>query len=360
MKRINLYTLTSLLALLAFACEEGIDSINPLEPGPDATPPAVTINYPGNGVIIRVREDVAPIKIEIDVKDDIEIKNITLKLDETTITEYADFKDYRHAIESYVYAGLTNGAHQLTVEATDASGKITRASSSFEKAQPYAPREGEIFYLPFDGDYLELVSIVGATVSGAPSFVEGKSKYAYAGAPDAYLSFKTSDLVSPLGSAFSAAFWYKPNASPDRSGILTLSPDDEGKAANMKNNRTTGFRLFREGSATSQTIKLNVGDGTADTWFDGGEKASVNPETTGWLHVAFTISPEECIVYLNGEIVCQGASPGISWAGCDLISIASGAPRFTEWGHLSDNSLYDELSFYERALSQQEIHDLMK
>ncbi|MDR2810897.1 MAG: hypothetical protein LBB84_10160 [Tannerellaceae bacterium] len=359
MKRINLSIRTSLLALIAFACEEGIDPIQPLEPDADTTPPTVVIHYPGDGVLIRVREDVTPLKIEVEAKDDIEIGQITLQLDGTTITEFTDFKDYRHAVESFVYPNLTNGSHSLTVEVADLSGKTTKASSTFEKVPPYSPRTNEVFYMPFDGDYLELVSITEATKSGTPSFSAGKTRQAYAGAPDAYLTFKTSDMITALNAEFTASFRYKPNGSPDRSGILTISPDDEGKASNMKNNRTSGIRLFREGDATNQTIKLNVGDGTADSWFDGGANASFNPATTGWMHVAFTISPKECTVYFDGEIVCQGASPGVSWAGCDLISIASGAPRFTEWGHFSDNSLYDELRFFDKALSQQEIKDLM-
>jgi hypothetical protein len=359
MKRINQYMQACLMATMFFACEEGIDPVSPLEPEADATPPTVVINYPGDGVLIRVREDVTPIKIEVEVKDDIEIKSVAVLMDGATVTEFTDFRDYRHAIESYVYAGLTNGTHILTVEAVDLSGKSASASSRFEKVQPYTPLEGEIFYMPFDGDYLELVSIVEAAKVGVPSFSAGKSRQAYTGAPDAYLTFNTSDMVAALAGEFSAAFWYKPNGAPDRSGILTISPDDEGKDAGVKNNRTTGIRLFREGSATSQTIKLNVGNGTADSWFDGGDNASLDPTTAGWTHIAFTISPEQCVVYFNGEPVCSGESPGISWAGCNLISIASGVPYFVEWGHLSDNSLYDEMRFFGKALSQQEIRDLM-
>jgi hypothetical protein len=352
------YSWMTVLAFLAVACEEGIDPITPVAPGADATPPAVTIKYPGEGTLIRVREDVAPVKIEFDVADDIEIGSIAIKLDGVKITEYTQFKDYRHVVDIYVYDNLINGSHTLTLEATDLSGKSASVSSRFEKVEPYDPVYGEIFYMPFDGDYLELVSIVEATKNGVPAFAAGKTGQAYSGAPDAYLTFKTADLAATLGSEFSAAFRYKLDASPDRSGILVISPDDEGKSVDLKNNRTSGFRLFREGSATSQTVKLNVGDGTADSWFDGGEKASIDP-AVGWAHIAFTVSPTECVVYINGEIVSQGASPGISWAGCDLISIASGAPRFTEWSHKSDNSLYDELRLFNRVLTQEEIHTLM-
>jgi hypothetical protein len=359
MKQINLCIRTALMAFVAFACEEGIDPVHPVEPGPDTAPPTVAILYPVDGLQIRVKEEVTPINIEVEVRDDIEILRISLQLDGTVIAEFDSFKDYRHAMESCTYGSLTSGAHTLTVEATDLSGKTATASSHFEKVQPYTPRSGELFYMPFDGDCLELVSITEAAKTGAPSFAGGKVRQAYAGAPDACLTFRMADMASAPGTEFSATFWYKPDGAPDRSGILTVSPDDEGKADNLKNNRTAGFRLFREGSATSQTVKLNVGDGAADTWFDGGANATFNPETAGWMHIAFTVSAEECVVYFDGEAVCRGVSPGISWEGCDMISIASGAPRFTEWGHLSDNSLYDEMRFFGRALSGQEIRDLM-
>jgi len=145
-----------------------------------------------------------------------------------------------------------------------------------------------------------------------------------------------------------------------RAGILVIGPPDTGKADNLQNKRTNGFRLFREGSATNQTFKLNVGNGTADSWFDGGATASVNPATaTDWMHIAFTISPTECVVYINGNVVKQGAFTGVNWTGCDILSIASGAPRFTEWNHLSDLSSMDELRLFNKALSQVEIKAIM-
>jgi hypothetical protein len=37
----------------------------------------------------------------------------------------------------------------------------------------------------------------------------------------------------------------------------------------------------------------------------------------------------------------------------------SGAPRFTEWGHLSDESYMDELRIFNKALSQAEIQTII-
>lgn len=348
------YILAFLVALVfTVSCNEGIDPVTPIAPGADASSPVVTVNYPIDGTLIRVKEAVTSVNIKFEVVDDIEIKSISVKLDGTELTSFSEFKDYRRAVKEYLYNNLTNGTHTLSVIATDLSGKITTKSVNFEKATPYQPKyTGEVLYMPFDGENIELISITSATKVGTPGFATGKKGNAYAGATDAYLTFPTSGLQ--LGTAFSAVFWYKVNATPDRGGILVMGPPDGTKTDNM-NNRNNGFRLFREGGATSQTIKLNVGNGTTDSWFDGGAASSLNPATAGWVHVAFTISGTECAVYFNGQVVKQGSFTGVDWTGCNILSIGSGAPRFTEWGHKSDNSLIDELRIFKKALTQLEI-----
>jgi hypothetical protein len=348
----------ALVFLLAGACNEGIDPISHVDPGPDQAAPTVTITYPGEGAEVRVTEDVAPINIQFEASDDIEIQSIAISLDGSEIGTLSDFKDYRRAVEDYTYETLENGAHVLMITATDLSGKSTSASVNFEKVPPYQPVfDGEVFYMPFDGDYVELVSITTATKVGSPGFsnesVAGRS---YAGAGDSYLTLPTTGITN---NEFSAAFWYNLNGSPDRSGILTIGPPDPNLPA-TPNNRKSGFRFFREGSPTNQTFKLNVGNGAADSWFDGGAAASLNPATTDWVHLAFTISDSNVLVYIDGEIVSQGSFTGVDWTGCDVLSIASGAPRFTEWGHMSDQSLFDELRIFNKALTQEEVQAVME
>ena len=213
-------------------------------------------------------------------------------------------------------------------------------------------------YMPFDGQYKDMVANREVTVVGTPGFagesVEGSD--AYAGAANSYLTLPSAGL---LGEDFSATFWYKVDASPDRAGLITIGPEDTENASfpDVQNKRTSGFRLFREGNATEQRIKLNVGSGTSDHWNDGGV---INVAEGDWVHVAFTISSSETVIYLNGDAVNTGALPNaIDWTGTDLVSIMSGAPRFTEWGHLSDTSFMDELRFYNKVLTQDEIQAAM-
>ncbi len=344
------YIATGLFLLgMAYSCNKGIDPLTKIEPGADTSAPVVTIKYPTEGVKIEVPELLATINIQFEVTDDIELKSISVLMDGTEITSYSTFKDYRRAVKEYSYNKVSTGLHTLAVKATDLQGKVTNAQVKFEKKPPYtAVFPGEIFYMPFDGDYVEKVSFKSATVVGTPGFAGTSLKglNAYAGATDSYLTFPAAGLKN---SEFTAAFWYKLNASPDRSGIISISPAGE--------DRTKGVRFFREGSATSQRFKLNVGTGSGEVWNDGGV---INAPAKDWIHLAFTVSQSSCIVYINGAAVATVPAGTIDWTGCDLMSIASGAPNFSYWDHKSDNSFYDEMRIFNKALTSTEIQNIIQ
>ncbi|HSJ67741.1 MAG TPA: LamG-like jellyroll fold domain-containing protein [Anditalea sp.] len=354
----KIYKIWSLASLIVLAgCNEGyIDDIVPVAPGEDNAPPTVNINFPSEGTQIRVTEDVTPIEISFEVTDDIEVETIRLVLNGSEIATYSDFLDYRRVIKTHRYEELGNGSHELSITATDLSGKTTTESVNFEKVEPYSPvYDGETFYAPFDGDFTELVSIQSPQVTGSPGFADGITGRAYRGAGNAHLVYPTTGL---LHDEFTAVFWYKVNADPNRAGLLTIAPPDTANP-NNQNNRTGGFRLFREAAGPMQRIKLNIGNGENDNWFDGGPAADVDPASNEWVHVAITISQSRAAVYLNGEVVSQGEFPGVDWTGSDIMTVGSGAPRFTEWGHLGDASLIDELRLFSRYLDQTEIQAIM-
>jgi hypothetical protein len=360
MKIFNKILIGSLVIAAAMSCEQGgIDDISKVEPGPDESAPVVNVTYPVEGTEIKVVEVLTSVNITFQVTDDIEVANIVVKMDGNNVAELSDFIDYRHVDESVLYEGLDTGPHTLTITATDIENKATTVEIHFEKAPPYAALfEGEKFYMPFDAIYTELIGITEPTKVGTPGFAgEGKrGGNAYAGATDSYLTFPTTGL---LGTEFSASFWMKVNDSPDRAGVLVIGPPDEVNPT-AQNNRTSGFRLFRENAGGKQRFKLNVGNGTTDSWFDGGAAADVAPNTDEWVHFAFAISATNAAVYINGQVASQGAlAGGVSWAGCDILSIMSGAPRFTEWGHNSDLSYMDELRLFDKALTQEDVLEII-
>jgi hypothetical protein len=210
----------------------------------------------------------------------------------------------------------------------------------------YSPKyDGEVVYMPFDADYGDLVGGANATVIGSPTLSTGKFGKAYTGATDSYLTYPITDLG--LGSAFSISFWYKANTTPDRAGILTVGPPGI-------NTRTSGFRLFREGGVSP--VKSNLGIGTGDSWNDGGAISD-----TEWVFVTMVAGDGAHGIYVNGTLLrAESTYTGaVSWADCEFISIGSGAPRFTEWGHLSDNSLIDELRIFNKKLTQSEVQAVM-
>ncbi|HNU42025.1 MAG: hypothetical protein UZ12_BCD005000539 [Bacteroidetes bacterium OLB12] len=331
------------------ACNEGIDPISAVAPGADETAPVINVAYPVEGTEIKVAETLISINIKFEVTDDIEIKSINVKMDGNDVASFTEFLDYRRSVKDILYEGLTTGVHVLTISATDIENKVTTTNINFEKKPPYVPVfDGETFYMPFDGIYTELITISDPTVVGTPSFAgEGKKGgNAYKGATDAYLTFPTEGL---LGTEFSASFWMKVNATPDRAGVLVAGPPGI-------NTRTQGFRFFRENAGGKQRFKLNVGNGTSDTWFDGGTNADVVPNTGEWVHFAISISATNAAVYINGNVASQGAlTGGVDWTGCDILSIMSGAPRFTEWNHKSDASYMDELRLFDKALTQADV-----
>lgn len=358
MKKINKYILAFASLVLMISCYDGIDPITAVDPGEDAGAPIVTIIKPSEGFEIQVPDPVTSTPIEFRVEDDIEIASVTVSLDGQEIGSYNSFLDYRIFNEEFVYDNITTGEHVLTVTALDLLGNSTTATTNFSKEPPYTPVfNGETFYMNFDGSYTELITVTDATEVGSPNISSDArvGSGSYAGATDSYLTFPTSGL---LGDQFSASFWMKVNADPDRAGVLVIGPPDTANP-DAQNNRTSGFRFFRENAGGMQRFKLNVGNGTADSWFDGGAAADVDPTTNEWVHFAFTISGTECVVYIDGEVVKQGAFTGIDWTGCDVLSIMSGAPRFTGWNHKSDNSLMDDLRLFNIALTQQDIQGLI-
>ena len=210
---------------------------------------------------------------------------------------------------------------------------------------PYVPQfDGESFYMPFEGGFINLMGSTAASPVGSPEITEDayEGSGAYIGAADSYLTHPTDGLTS---NQFSASFWYKVDAVPDRAGILVVGDDAD--------DRHQGFRLFREASGEQQRIKLNVGIGTDEVWNDGDV---IDVNTGEWVHIAMTISDTKNKIYINGaEVRSSDMSSPIDWTGCNEFTIGAGGPTFDYWGHLSDNSLIDDLRFFNKELSPEEV-----
>lgn len=361
--RTLIYISISIIAIFVMACESGIDPITPVNPGPDETPPVVTINYPTEGLKLSfLDQPISTINFDFEVSDDIELASISLNLNGEEIGKFEQFKDYRKAFINYTYDNLTDREHLLTVNAVDLSGKQTSQSVNFTKVSTYEPEyDGEIFYMSFNDNFTELIGKTDLTVVGGPGFATGKVGRAYAGVQNGYLTFNLSDLQEALGSDFSVGFWYKlasNTAAPDdRAGIIIIGPPRVAGSPNEPN-MSAGFRLFREGSVTNQRIKGNVGNGTGSVWLDDA-KADLDPAAGAWKYITLTITTGKAILYIDGTEAATNNLSQISWNGCDIMTIGSGGPRFTEWNHFSDRSQIDELRLFNKALTPEEIQAII-
>lgn len=340
------------LSILAFlfimtGCErEGIDPITAVDPGEDLENPEITINTPVEGAVIKEPSELSSVDINIKVEDDIELKEIVVQVNGQVVATFTDFTDYRIALKSFNVGGLTFGDHTVTVTATDIEGNTSTQTRNFSKEPPYSPKfENEIFYMPFDGSFMELISLTNPEQIGSPGFSEDsfEGSTSYEGASDSYLQISLPEL----GNEFTVAFWYKVNDDPNRAGILTATDDAD---------LNQGFRLFREQSAGGQRIKLNVGTGMGSSWNDG---AVLDVTEDEWVHIAFTVTPSGTSIYFNGEQVNSGTMSGsINWTGVNTLTIGTGL-NFNGWGHNSDRSLIDELRLFDVALTEDEMFSMV-
>jgi hypothetical protein len=349
-----LYSLGILWSLNA--CNDGIDSISPIEPGTDELAPTVFITSPQNGEQLIVAAN-SPVPLMLEVEDDIELDKVIIHINDEVFETLSDFTDYRRYAPLQGHGlNLENGSYTIKINGTDKSGKSTlseQISFSVVKMGDFKPLYGESFYMSFENHFLDHASVENANITGFPAFEKnGVVGAAYQGVEGSSLSFPVADVFK--NTEVSMTFWYN-IAAQGRSGILSASP------SGSNNNRVAGFRLFREGGDDAQTIKLNVGNGTFDQWFDGGAAATVNPQTSDWIHVAITLSNTSAALYIDGEAVSQGAlEEPVSWNNCEDLYIASGGPHFSEWGHVEDLSQFDELRIFQKALSQDEIKAIIE
>ncbi len=351
LKHVSIFVLMALLATV-YSCKK--DDPDPV--AEDKVPPVVTISSPADGSRVATTEATTSVTIEYEVTDDVEVTSVVIELDGTQVTELSDFTDFRVVDGEQVVDNIGDGSHTITITATDKGNNTNTASSTFTKVTiaPYTPLANEIFYMGFEGHFIESVSGESATEVGSPGFAgEGKAgDDAYAGATNAYLTFGTENIQP---SELTASFFMKVNSDPERAGVLVMSPPDNDNPS-APNNRTSGFRVLREAAGDNQIFKLNVGNGEVDTWLDGGVLAHVVPNTGEWTHFAFIIGGTAVAFYIDGVKVAENTEfTGVDWTGCDIFSIMSGAPRFTGWNHFSDLSYLDELRIFDKALTEAEL-----
>ncbi|MEQ8471850.1 MAG: LamG-like jellyroll fold domain-containing protein [Marinoscillum sp.] len=354
-----LASLAVLVTVISCGDEDPID-----ETEEDLEAPVVTISAPTDGKVISTLDETTTVSIKFTATDDVELASVVVDLDGTQLEEVTTFTDFRSYTGNVDKTDVADGEYTITVTATDLAGKTGSATSTFTKEtlNPYTPMDGEVLYMPFEGNYTDLVNEADATVVGSPEFAgEGKEgDDAYKGATDSYLTFPTEGIQS---TEMTVSVYMKINADPDRAGILIMAPEDPANEE-FQNNLKHGFRIFREATnaGATQRIKAHFGNGAEEAfsvWLDGGALADLDPTVDEWHHFALVIGETTAAFYIDGGKVAENAEhTGMDVTGCDLLSIMSGVPRFTQWDHNSDLSSLDELRIFNKALTEAELETL--
>lgn len=349
MKNISKYGFAAITALALNSCRDGyLDKINNVAAGTDSAAPTVTIVSPSNDVALPASQSSTDFTFSYSAMDDVELSKVVITLDGTQLASYDSFLDYRNFANKYT-KNIGLGNHTFKVDATDAAGKTTSKSYSFNVSKYNPVLASESLYVPFGtNDYKDLIKLTDATLTGAPATVSGKKGLAYQGKADSYISYPVAGLFNDKNTEMSLSFWYKVNPSQERAGIVVVG-NPAVYASSTDNSRKYGFRLFREGTTG---IKINAGYGDGESWNTNAKL----PDTTSWAFITMTIAGNTTNIYINGVLASSATMPGnINFSGCTNMSVGSGLPTFDYWGHKEDTSLIDEFKVYNKALTPAEV-----
>lgn len=303
--KIYKFIITGLL-LITFACDKQyIDDITPVDQGPDTESPSVDVKSPSDLVNIPFTENQTDLTINFEVIDDIETESITVSLDGEQLATYDNFTDYRIFEETITVEDVGLGEYNLVVSATDLSGKTTTEEVDFTVTNEYVPLDGEIFYMPFEGEsFLELISETNGTASGQVTFEDGPAFDAaqYDGSAESYVLFdETADIADVTN--FSISFW---------SYVEFIDEDDndeiDGVIGLVNLSNTSSFwgnvDIFIEngsGPTDGANMRIHVTNDDAETWI---EYNNVTGIFDSWAHHVITYDnvAKEFKYYINNSL----------------------------------------------------------
>lgn len=375
MKKVKIITIILIIGFVISGCDqEYIDPITPVDPGEDTESPDVEIESPNPLVTVPFTEEEASVTLEFTVSDDIELQTVNVSLDGDEIASYSEFIDYRIFMETIQSGVLPVGEHVLEVTATDINGKTTREVYDFEITNEYLPLDGEVFYMPFEGEsYIDLISGNTATEYGEVSFVEGVEFDAarFNGSQESYLLFEPSNAITGAPE-FSISFW---------SNVEFVDQDDDGEIdgviglVNLSNitNFWGNIDIFIEngsGLEEGADMRIHVTNDDSETWITSAN--DVQGVFNNWAHHVITYSntDKEFKYFINGD---QVLTTEASWeddlnftnAGPMVMgtvqfqtdpSLTSAADNQPWAGYLTGE--LDEIKIFNRAIGQVEVDDL--
>jgi len=238
------------------------------------------------------------------------------------------------------------GSFKFTARATDAAGLVAEQYYTVNVFAPVLAPSGLLSWWRAENDASDSAGTNNGTLLGGATFAAGKVGSAFSlNGTNAFVAVSNSAWLNPAG-AFSIELWIK-------ASLQQFSPDGLWLAVDKSHGFADGTGWGMEGNA----------DGTFSFFFGKGGSSSpanfVNATTLSsvrddhWHHLAGVFTGTQLAIYLDGVIhgnlavtnLCAGNNRdveiGRSWGG--------GSPfRYF-------HGLLDEVSYYNRALSANEV-----
>ncbi|MBJ6798789.1 OmpL47-type beta-barrel domain-containing protein [Geomonas propionica] len=240
----------------------------------------------------------------------------------------------------------TDGARNLYYRSVDAVGNVEPA-----KLQPVKINQsGLVGNWRLDGDYKDssVVGSNGTAVNGA-AFNANAKVGTQAGSFDGiddYVTIPHSDTLNPLGSQ-TIAFWVYFNSLPNAYKDIIQKGIGSGKTQYyIRTNSAGGLDFWLRGTARDYAFTPSTTPFTS--------YASLGITAASWHHVAFVVNDNTRTAYVYVDGVQRASS-----AGTPVTAVQNTSP-LTIGGFSWDgyfNGLIDDVSIYNRALSDTEIKE---
>ena len=248
--------------------------------------------------------------------------------------------------EPSIYNRALSASEILAIYNAGAAGKCVPTVTATNCATPSA---GLVAWWPAEENANDLIGTNNGTLQGGATFSPGKVAQGFRfDGTNGYVQVPDSDVLKPTNVTCEAWVWLDPNVPANRGGEQIVFKKNTWSAW------FEGYSLLK--------VTIDNGDGTYSDRFQFcvsryGNQVAINSQTIAqrgvWYHVAATYDGNQSTLYVNG-VAEASATPGFA-LDYDTTPIFIGTSG-TWPPYLSMFAgIIDELSIYNRALSQSEI-----
>lgn len=252
---------------------------------------------------------------------------------------------------------------------------------AYSNSADIAPADLVAFF-PFEGNATDAKGgVTGGTVAGSGSFTTGRKGQAYQGANNAFITYTNAGPLATLTS-YTVSMWINTQKHDGGAQSVFTVPKADGSFWG-------NFFMLIEGAGASENnmlVKVHMQKNTTppvtnvEHWLETTGSLRLSDMYGGWRHIAYTYDQgtSTFAMYANGNLVAfpeatakREAAPGqplgaLAFKNANRFIIGGfqnhlGAPfNSLEPWMLTYNGKLDEMRFYKRALSAQDINALFQ